>query len=221
MPITTMRPAVASALRLSPRLGAPTSSRITSKGPCSPKPSGSIAVAPRRSTSGRASSRRTVAVTDAPARPAQLDGRGAHSPGPAVHQQPLAGLQAGLGEQGVVGGGEHLREAPGGGPVQRVGERHRATFVDGAELGLAAAAHDGGHPVALGEALGAGAQAHHLAGQLQPRNVLRGARRRGVAASALEHVRAVYPCTSHPYEDLARSGLGIRPLAHRQLAVLD
>ena len=39
--------------RLPGRFGAPTSSRTTSKGPCSSKPSGSIAVAPSSSTSAR------------------------------------------------------------------------------------------------------------------------------------------------------------------------
>ena len=66
-PITTIRPPVASALRLPARLGAPTSSSTTSNGPCSSKPSGSIASAPRAATSSRSSSRRTVAVTRAPA----------------------------------------------------------------------------------------------------------------------------------------------------------
>ena len=66
IPITTMRPLVASASRFASRLGAPTSSRITSNGPCCSKPSGSIAVAPSAATSSRLSGLRTVAVTRAP-----------------------------------------------------------------------------------------------------------------------------------------------------------
>ncbi len=221
MPITTMRPPVASALRLSPRLGAPTSSRITSKGPCSAKPSESIAVAPEALDlgAGLLAAHRRGHLCAAGA--AQLDRCGAHSPGPAVHQQALARLEAGLGEEGVVGGGEHLGEASGRGPVEAVGERHRATFVHHAELGLAPAAHDGGDPVALGEALGLGPARQDLAGQLQPGDVLGGAGRGGIAAAPLQQVGPVYPCTMHPDEHLAGARLGIRPLGHAELLVLD
>jgi hypothetical protein len=54
-----------------------------------------------------------------------------------VHQQPGAQAQAGLGEQGVVGGGEHLGEAAGLGPAEPVGDGHGDTLVDHRQLGLA------------------------------------------------------------------------------------
>src|ERR1700683_273668 len=66
-PITVTRPPVASALRLSGMLGAPTSSRITSNGPCSAKPSGAITLAPSSATASRWRSLPTVAVPRAPA----------------------------------------------------------------------------------------------------------------------------------------------------------
>ena len=67
MPMTTIRPPVSKALRFAPRFGAPTSSRTTSNGPCSSKPSGSMtASAPSCATASRASGLRTVAVTRAP-----------------------------------------------------------------------------------------------------------------------------------------------------------
>ena len=93
--MTTMRPAVASALRSPGRFGAPTSSRTTSNGPCSAKPSGSTtASAPSSATAARASGLRTVAVTRAPAARAELDGGGADAAGGAVDEQALAGPQA-------------------------------------------------------------------------------------------------------------------------------
>ena len=67
IPITTTRPRVFSELMFSARLGPPISSRITSNGPSSPKPSGSITLAPKPATSPRNSMLRTVAVTLAPA----------------------------------------------------------------------------------------------------------------------------------------------------------
>ena len=95
MPITTIRPFVFSALRFAPRFGAPTSSRMTSNGPCSSKPSGSsTSSAPSCATASRASGLRTVAVTCAPSRVGELDGRRADAAGRAVDEQPLAGAQA-------------------------------------------------------------------------------------------------------------------------------
>ncbi len=92
-PITVIRPPVASACRFSARFGAPTSSRITSNGPCSEKPSGAITSAPSAATRSRSASLRTVAVTRAPARAGELDRGGADAAGAAVHEQALAGAQ--------------------------------------------------------------------------------------------------------------------------------
>ena len=88
-----IRPPVASACRFSARLGAPTSSRITSKGPCSAKPSRRDRLGAERgdllaqllAAHGRGHAR-------AGAR-AELDRGRAHAAGAAVHEQALAGAQ--------------------------------------------------------------------------------------------------------------------------------
>ena len=90
-PITAMRPPVASALRLPARLGAPTSSSTTSKGPCvlealrSDRPS-------RRAPppAARSSSLRTVAVTRAPAARPSCTAAVPTPPAAPCTQQPLA-----------------------------------------------------------------------------------------------------------------------------------
>ena len=51
-------------------------------------------------------------------RGAELDAGGAHPAGGAVDEQALAGAQAGLREERVVGGGEDLGHAAGLGPAQ-------------------------------------------------------------------------------------------------------
>ncbi len=107
-PITQMRPPVASAVMFSAKLGAPTSSRITSNGPCSPKPSGAIASAP----SSRHLSARLLAAHGRrharAGRLAELYRRRAHPPGAAVHEQALARAQFALREERVVGRREDL-----------------------------------------------------------------------------------------------------------------
>ena len=110
-------------------------------------------------TPSRSSSLRTVAVTCAPAARAELDRRGADAAGGAVDEQALAGAQAALGEERVVGGGEDLGHAAGLRPVEAVGDRHELALVDDGQLGLPAAADDRHDAVALGEALGARARA--------------------------------------------------------------
>ena len=93
--------------------------------------------------------------------------------------------------------------------------------MDRGELGLAAAADDAHDAGALVEALGARASRHHLARELEPRDVGRRAGRRGVAALALEHVGAVQTGGAHADEDLARAGLRIRALLDGDVAVGD
>ena len=89
------------------------------------------------------------------------------------------------------------------------------------QLGLAAAADDRHHAVALGEALGARAARHDLAGELEPGDVGRRARRRRVVARALVHVGAVEPGGVHPDEHLAGAGLRVGVLGDDDLAVAD
>ena len=155
-PITTIRPRVASALTSAGRLGAPTSSRTTSNGPCSSKPSG----VDDRVRAQRRDGVAQVGVAHggghvAPAARPSCTRRGADAARGAVDEQPLARLQPALGEQRVVGGREHLRERrrPAASPA------HRARASAGArgrpQLGLPAAADDAHDAVALGEARGA------------------------------------------------------------------
>jgi hypothetical protein len=149
---------------------------------------------------------RTVAVTWGAARAAELDRGGPDAARGAVDEQALARAEAGLGEQRVVRGREHLGQAAGGGPVQALGHGHELALVDDAALGLPAAAHDRHHPVAGGEAPGAGPERLDLAGELQAGDVGRRAGGRGVGAAALQHVRAVQPGAADPDEDLAVTG---------------
>ena len=107
---------------------------------------------------------------------AELDGGHADAAGGAVDEQALAGLEAGLGEERVVGGGEYLRHAARGVPLELLGHRDRGALVDDRELGLASARDDRHHAVAGLEALDAGAALEHLARQLEPGDVLRARR---------------------------------------------
>ena len=118
-----------------------------------------------------------MAVTRAPdARAIWIAGR-ADTAGAAVHEQALAGPQAGLGEDRVVGGGEDLGRAAGGGPVQRVGHRHELALVHDGQLGLPAPADDAHDPVPEAQsACAAGPQAEHLSGQLEAGDVGRALR---------------------------------------------
>ncbi len=123
----------------------------------------------------------------------ELHGGRADASGGAVHEQPLADAQARLGQEGVVGGEEDLRRPAGGDPVEPSGTGIATALVDHRKLGLAAAGHDRHHAVALLEAQDAVAGGDHLAGQLEPRDVLRGAGRGRIAARELHHVGAVEP----------------------------
>jgi hypothetical protein len=138
-----------------------------------------------------------------------------------VDEQALARPQPGLGEERVVGRREDLGHAPGLLPVEAAGHRHELALVDGGQLGLPAAPHDRHHAIALGEALGSRAAAHHLARQLEPGDVGRRARRRRVVAGALVDVGAVEPGPPHADEDLAGPGLGVGVLVDDDLSVAD
>jgi hypothetical protein len=116
-----------------------------------------------------------------------------------VDQEPLSRPQLRLAEQGVVSRDEHLRQAARLRPVERLRHRHRGPLVDERQLRLGAAAHNRHHPVPFLEALGPRPARGDLAGQLEPGDVLRRARRRRVGALALEHVGAVETGGAHPH----------------------
>src|SRR4051812_11806486 len=237
MPITTIRPFVATALRFAPRFGAPTSSRMTSNGPCSSKPSGSsTSCAPSAVTDSRASARRTVAVTCAPAlapsctaavptppaapAPRPRGGGPPPPPGPGPGRAPpLRGR--GRGKARVGGGGKARGPPPRLAPVDPRGDRHRLSLVARRELGLPAAADDRHDAVARGEAVRPGAARDDLAGELEAGDVLGRARRRRVDAAPLHHVRPVDAGGLDADEDLAGPRLGVGVVLDGQLLVAD
>ena len=154
-------------------------------------------------------------------RRAELHAGGADPAGGALHEQALARAQPGLREERVVGGGEDLRHAAGLGEAQAVGDGHELALVHRGQLGLPAAADDGHHAVALGEALGPGPARRDLAGELEPGDVLRRPGRRRVVPRALVDVGAVEPGGAHADEDLAGPRLGVRVLGDDDLSVAD
>ena len=220
--MTTIRPLVFSALRSPGRLGAPMSSRTTSNGPWSSKPSGATTscgaeplhvVAERLVAHGGGDVRAR--------RPAELHRGGPDAARRAVDEEALAGTQSALDEDRVVGGREDLGQPAGLRPVQALGDRHELALVDDRELRLAAAADDRHDAFAFAEARRARAAALDLTGELEARDVRRRAGRRGIGALALEHVGAVEPGGADADENLAGARLGVGMLLDDHLAVAD
>ena len=152
---------------------------------------------------------------------AELHGGGADAAGRAVDEQPLAGAQLALGEERVVGGGEDLGGAAGLGPVEAVGHGHQQPLVDGEPLALAAAADEAHDAVAGLEARGALAERRDLAGDVEPRDVLRPAGRRRVEPALLHHVGAVEAGGTDRDQHLAVAGRGLGMVFDDDLAVAD
>ena len=152
---------------------------------------------------------------------AELDRGHADAARGAVDEQALAGPQAGLGEERVVGGREDLGHAARGLPVELLGHRHGGALVDDRELGLAAAGDDRHHAVADLEALHARTALDHLAGQLEAGDVLRRAGRRRIAALELLDVGAVEPGAAHAHEQVGVPGDRIGVLLDGDRAVPD
>jgi hypothetical protein len=109
-----------------------------------------------------------------------LDARRADAAGRAMHEDAFTRAQSTLGEQRVVGGGEHLREPAGLGPVDAVGHGHGNALVGHRELGLATTSDERHYAVADGEAEDPGPRRHDLAGELHPGDVGRAPGRRRV-----------------------------------------
>ena len=172
-PITAIRPPVSSASRLSGMFGAPTSSRITSKGPCSANPSQAIGRAPSSATASRSSSRRTVAVTSAPAaRPSWI----AAVPTPPA--PPCTSRRSPIPSPACVKSASWAvvktsGRPPAGDPGQRLGHRHqlraRGTTASSAWAPPPTIAIT---RVAGREASGALAEGRYLSRQLHPGDVL-------------------------------------------------
>jgi hypothetical protein len=141
---------------------------------------------------------------------AELDARRPDASRRARDEQPLTRTQAGLREEGVVGGREGLHE-----PARlRVAEsgrgRQRVPLVDGDELRLPAAAEEGDDTVAGREVAHRTPGVDDLADALEPGNVGRRARRSRVPSRALHEVGAVDPGAADEHEQLisCRNGIG-------------
>ena len=152
---------------------------------------------------------------------AELNRRGADTPGATVDQEPLAAAQTGLGEEGVVRCGEHLRDSARRRPVEPVRHGHQNPFVNDGELRLAAAADDRHHPIRDGEATRSGAEGDDLASQLEPGDVLGRSGRRRIAAEPLMHVGAVQARGPNPHKHLPDTGHGVWMLLDGQLSVTN
>ena len=164
---------------------------------------------------------RTVAVTRAPGRAAELDRGGADAAGAAVDEQPLAGLQAGLVKTASWAVVNTSGTPPASGQLRFSGTGISIRSCTTAELRLAAAADDPHHAVArTGSASAPGPQLDDLAGQLEPGDVLRRARRRGIAAAPLVHVGAVEPGRLDATSTSPGAGVGVRMLLDAQLLSL-
>lgn len=94
---------------------------------------------------------------------------------------------------------EDLRQPARFGPAERVRHGHELAFVNRHELGLAAPSDDRHHAVARGKPVGPGPESCHLARELEAGDVLRRARRSGVATAFLHHVRAVEARGAHAH----------------------
>jgi hypothetical protein len=138
-----------------------------------------------------------------------------------VHEQVLAGAQAGLCEERVVGGHEDLGKAARGRPVERLRHRHRGALVNDRQLSLAAAPDHRHDAVALLEPPGALAERRDLPRELEAGDVGRRSGRRRIRALALEHVRPVDPGGAHAHQQLATAGLRVRPLLDEDRSILD
>ena len=218
-----MRPPVASAFRLPAKLGAPTSSSTTSKGPCSSKPSGCDHASPRAAPPRRAAPR--GAPWPSRARPPRGRAGWPRCP-PRRRRRARAAARPGRRPAWLKSASWAVVKTsgrpPACGPVEPVRDRHRRALVHHGELGLPAAADDRHHPVALREAL------RRPGPGRPPRRPARGPGmsggepgRRGIAALALQHVGAVEAGGPDADQHLAGPGLGVRALLHDQPPVLD
>ena len=111
---------------------------------------------------------------------------------------------------------------PASGKATASGTGIELALVHDRELGLAAAADDPHHAIALGEARRARRRApRRLAGQLEAGDVRRAAGRRGIAPAQLQHVGAVDAGRGDADEHLAGARLGVGVLLDEDLAVAD
>jgi DNA polymerase-4 len=146
----------------------------------------------------------------------ELD-RGGAQPAPGgVDHHPLPRLEVAPQGKRIVGGEERLGNRRGLGDRQLGRDRQGLVLVHHHELRLGPSpdqAHDAVAEVPAGYAR---PQPVHLAGILQPGNVGGPARRRRIAAPALENVGPIEAGGLHPYPDLPGAGLGGRDVAESE-----
>ncbi len=145
----------------------------------------------------------------------KLDGRGADAAGAAMHQEGLARLQTPAIEDVGPDGEEGLGNGAGLGRIHAAGKGQALRRGRRAEFGIAAARHQRTGLIADLPAAYIGAQRHDTARDLQPRNV-GSARRRAIAALALQHVGPVDAGGGDLDQHLTRARLGHRPLGGLQ-----
>ena len=151
----------------------------------------------------------------------QLHRRRPDATGRSGDEDGVALAQVGLGEQGVLGGRERLGEPAGGHQVDRLGHREQHRLGHDHLFGLSAAAADGHHPGADREPGGALTQGLHRAGELEPGDVRRGARRGRIEALPLEQVGPVDAGGGHRHHHLTGSGNGVGVLQPVEFLVDD
>ena len=223
MPITTIRPPVASAATLPGRLGAPTSSRMTSNGPCSSKPSGSIAL-----TSSASMRSRLVGVADGggDARAghlAELDAR----PCRRRRRAPWTSRRSPARSPAWVKSASWAVVKTSGTPPAASHSSSSGTGIAVRSWTTASSAWPPPATIDITRSPGSkrwtpGPHRDDLARQLEAGDVLRRAGRRGVAALELHHVGAVEPGAADADEQVGVAGdrIGVlldgdRPVANR------
>ena len=153
---------------------------------------------------------------------AELDRGGADAAGAAVHEQPLAGAQARLREERVVGGREDLREAARL-PASRA---RRGPASASRSWTTASSAWPPPPTIAITRSPSAKRrrarpEAATSPASSRPGDVLRRAGRRRVEPAPLHHVGAVEAGGAHAHEHLAGAGSRVRVVLDEDLAVAD
>jgi hypothetical protein len=144
-----------------------------------------------------------------------------HPAGGGRHEHPVTHGQSALGEQRVVGGGEHLGEAAGLIPRESVGNGQGTAFVDHGHLGLGPSSHHTHDAITDGEARCPRPEGHHFPSHLESGNVSRHSRRRRIEAPSLQEVGGVDAGGPDGHHDLGVAGHGIAPLDPLKLTFDD
>ena len=138
----------------------------------------------------------------------QLHGGGPHPAGRARDEHPLARRQVRLGEQRVVGGGEHLGKPSGLVPGHAVGHRHGDVLGHHDQLGLAPPPTRAMTRSPSAKRVAPSAEPHHLAGELHAGDVRRPAGRSRVEALRCMRSAPLMPAAATDTSTSPRPGRG-------------